>query len=178
MILSVYGHTDKRPIMFTILKVIQSLGDCLLVTQDRHYLRLLEEGETVGHFQNIMIVVTDSSPDEVFEEIGHNATDFEHVIYDGFIAGDSEHVIYVQGAMQSEEEEATLEYLEGYETIQWGFGRHKVPYSVAAFKNVELAESKGYLPEIDPRITAAVSKALSKAVGMSASNIGKVVKRK
>ena len=34
MILSVIGDTDKRPIMYTLLKVCQYLGDVLLVTND------------------------------------------------------------------------------------------------------------------------------------------------
>ena len=45
MILSVIGDTDKRPIMYTLLKVCQYLGDVLLVTNDRHYARLIEQPE-------------------------------------------------------------------------------------------------------------------------------------
>ena len=45
MIISVIGETDKRPFMYTLLRICQYMGDVLLVSDDRHYKRLIEEPE-------------------------------------------------------------------------------------------------------------------------------------
>lgn len=130
MILSVIGDTDKRPIMYTLLKVCQYLGDVLLVTNDRHYARLIEEPEedvevTAGHFQNIFIVVTDKTPDEASQAVGYRVDDYEFIIYDNKVdvAGDS--IIYVAGCEMSDTEYSMLSYLEegDYITINFGFGK-------------------------------------------------------
>ena len=72
MIISVIGETDKRPFMYTLLRICQYMGDVLLVSDDRHYKRLIEEPEEdvevyAGHFQNTFIVVTDKTPDEAMQ---------------------------------------------------------------------------------------------------------------
>ena len=71
MQIGVYGYTDKRPIIYALMKLLQKTGDVALFSNNRHYKRLLENGESTGHMANIMISISDASPDEVFEEIGY-----------------------------------------------------------------------------------------------------------
>lgn len=82
MQLGLYGSTDKRPLVYALFKVLQNYGDVCFITKNRQYLRLTKERESGGHYQNVMIITTDASYDEVWEEIGYNPDDFSHVIYD------------------------------------------------------------------------------------------------
>lgn len=82
MDIGLYGSTDKRPLVYALFKLLQNYGDVCFITKNRQYLRLTKERESGGHYQNIMVIVTDASYDEVWEEIGYNADDFNHVIYD------------------------------------------------------------------------------------------------
>lgn len=82
MQLGLYGSTDKRPLVYALFKVLQNYGDVCFITKNRQYLRLTRDRESGGHYQNVMIIVTDSSYDEVWEEIGYYPDDFSHVIYD------------------------------------------------------------------------------------------------
>ena len=150
MIISVIGETDKRPFMYTLLRICQYMGDVLLVSDDRHYKRLIEEPEEdvevyAGHFQNTFIVVTDKTPDEAMQAVGYEPEDYEFVIYDNQIDATSDLIVYVTGDSMSEWEKEQLDYLEegDYITIGLGFGKkNMVPYSTNMFKNVELVESK------------------------------------
>lgn len=174
MVISVIGETDKRPFMYTLLMICQYMGDVLLVSDDRHYKRLIEEPEEdveiyAGHFQNTFIVVTDKTPDEASQSVGYESDDYEFVIYDNLIDVTSDLIIYVTGDSMSEWEKEQLDYLEegDYVTIGLGFGKkNMVAYSTAMFKNVELVESrKTYLP-IDSKLSAMVAKVLAPHIGI------------
>ena len=82
MHLGLYGSTDKRPLVYALFKLLQNYGDICFLTKNRQHLRLSDTHESGGHFQNVMIVVTDLSYDEIWEEISQNPHDFQHVIYD------------------------------------------------------------------------------------------------
>ncbi|GFN30931.1 hypothetical protein [Paenibacillus xylaniclasticus] len=113
MQIGVYGSTDKRPVVYALLKLLQATGDVALFSNNRHYKRLLEYGQSQGHMANIMIAVSDSSPDEIFEEIGHTPDDFEHVVFDiqDTIPGDLSLVLHVKGYAVEEEEQDFVEML-------------------------------------------------------------------
>lgn len=187
MILSIVGETDKRPVMYTILKVCQYLGDVLLVTNDRHYARLIEEEEEdvevmAGHFQNVFIVVTDLTPDEASVEVGYNTDDYEYIIYDNKIDAEADMTIYVAGCEMSERESEMLDYMEegeDYQVINFGFGKkNKIPYTGKMFENCELIEGKKILLPVDAKISAMVIKLLSEEVGVPAKTLEKVVNSK
>lgn len=178
MIVAVYGKTDKRPVIYTLMKLFQKLGDTCLVSDDRHYTRLLNDGENVGHYQNVFVAVSDAMPDEIFEEIGYTDEDFENFIFDNTIPDNADLIIFVEGCEISEIEKETLEYIENYITIGLGFGKNSVPYSVDMFKNVELVEGKKLLVEVDKKLTKKIADALSKTLNMPASAICKVVSKR
>lgn len=178
MTIAVYGQTDKRPVIYTIMKLLQSMGDTLLVTNDRHYRRLIPDEADVGHYQNILIAVTDAMPDEIGSELGYDFDDFEHFIFDGTIPDNADLVLFVEGCVISEVEQETLDYLDSYASIGLGYGKNSVPYTVEMFKRVELIEGKKYLMEIDKKITKKLATILSKPLNMPAQNICKVVGKK
>lgn len=174
MIISVIGETDKRPFMYTLLRICQYMGDVLLVSDDRHYKRLIEEPEDdvevyAGHFQNTFIVVTDKTPDEASQAVGYEPEDYEFVIYDNQIDATSDLIVYVTGDSMSEWEKEQLDYLEegDYITIGLGFGKkNMVPFSTNMFKNVELVESRKTLLAIDSKLSAMVAKILAPDIGI------------
>lgn len=174
MIISVIGETDKRPFMYTLLRICQYMGDVLLVSDDRHYKRLIEEPEEdvevyAGHFQNTFIVVTDKTPDEAMQTVGYEPEDYEFVIYDNQIDATSDLIVYVTGDSMSEWEKEQLDYLEegDYITIGLGFGKkNMVPYSTNMFKNVELVESRKTLLAIDSKLSVMVAKILAPDIGI------------
>lgn len=177
MIVSVYGQTEKRPVIYTLMKLLQHLGDVCLISDDRHFKRLVEDETNEGHYQNIFVTVTDSQPDEVFDEIEHNPSDFEHIIFDGSVPENADLVIFVTGMVITEAEQEFVEYLDNYKTIALGFGKNCIPYTIQMFKNLELIESKKMLREVDKKLTQQLATMLAEPLKMSASNICKVVRK-
>lgn len=120
MQIGVYGFTDKRPVIYALMKILQATGDVALFSNNRHYKRLLEQGESQGHMANILIGISDATPDEIFKEVGYTPDDFEHVIFDiqDTLPDNLTHTIYVKSYAPDEEEEAFLELLGEYRTIK------------------------------------------------------------
>ena len=40
MQISVFGRTDKRACIYTLMKILQPLGDVAVITSKRHFMRL------------------------------------------------------------------------------------------------------------------------------------------
>lgn len=118
MIINIIGDCDKRPVLFTVMKIAQGLGDVLLVTTSSRLIRLSDTGETYGHCQNTMIAVTNEGIDDFWEEFSYNPEDFDFVIVDNIITADADCTLYVKGMAQTDDELANLEYLDSYETIE------------------------------------------------------------
>ncbi|RED52799.1 hypothetical protein [Cohnella lupini] len=120
MLIGVYGLTDKRPVIYALMKLLQATGDVALFSNNRHYRRLLGPGESQGHMANMMIAVSDASPDEIFEEVGYTADDFDHVIFDlqDTIPDNLSLAIYVKSYESGDDEQAFLEVLGTYHTIK------------------------------------------------------------
>lgn len=149
MQIGVYGYTDKRPIIYALMKLLQKTGDVALFSNNRHYKRLLENGESTGHMANIMISISDASPDEVFEEIGYTEDDFDHIIFD---IQDTlpEHLtlmLYVKSYPPSEEEQMFLDLIDDYYTIKMTYDGKKEKDAInlapllSVWKTVEQIES-------------------------------------
>lgn len=187
MVLSIIGDCDKRPFIYTLLKICQFCGDVMLVTSDRHYARLIEDVEEdveviAGHFQNTFIVVSDKTTDETRQSVGYNLDDYEYIIYDNKIEGDSDVVIYIKGCETSQHEESMLEYLEegtDYTTVQFGFGKKgNIPYTGKMFHNCEIVEGKHVLIPIDSRISTTLIKIMAPAMNIPEKTLTKVVNSK
>jgi len=143
MLIGIYGYTDKRPVIYPLLKLLQATGDVALFSNNRHYKRLLQPGETQGHLANIMIAVSDATPDEIFEEVGYTADDFEHVIFDiqDTIPDQLSLILHVKTYAPSEDEQSILELLGSYKTIKLTYDRKREKEAIHVQPTVQLWRS-------------------------------------
>lgn len=149
MNIGVFGYTDKRPVIYALLKLLQKTGDVALISNHRHYKRLLENGESPGHLANVLIAISDASPDEVFEEISYAESDFDHIVFDlqDSLPERLDVMIYVKSYPPSEEEQMFLDIVDDYHTVKLTYdGKrekgaiHLAPLS-PLWKTVEQIES-------------------------------------
>lgn len=123
MIITVLGQTDKRAVLYTMLKMGEYLGDCAIVTPLRRFKRLTEDPtEDIGSYRNIDVFVGDFTADDVWERIGHAPHDYDYTFLDNIYTEDTEMVIYVKGAGVDELDQPNLDALEPdeYITIKMG----------------------------------------------------------
>lgn len=181
MIIGVLGYTDKRPVLYSLLKILQATGDVVMITDDRHFKRLLKDNAPLGHFLNILICVTDATPDEVWTEIGHEQDDFDHVVYDirTTLPHDIDLYIHVSGSSLDEGEEDLLECIEEYRKIKIAydgkFSNDKNTLNIPVYSNtvanVELIENKKILPPFkDKKLKKAIASFVAKPLGLSEKN--------
>lgn len=123
MIINIIGDCDKRPVLYTVMKICQTLGDVLLVSSSSRLIRLSDTHESMGHYQNTMIAITQEGLDDFFDEFKYDTTDFEFTIIDNIIAAEADIFIYVKGMAESDFEKDNLEYIDNYETIELYKGR-------------------------------------------------------
>ena len=172
-----YGDTDRRPITYTLLKLLKYMGDVALFTHDVHYKRLID-GAEIGELESIFVSANEYDPEDILDTNDMQKADFEHIIYDGIVPEQFDMFIYVSGCNQSEEEKETLDVIDNPITINLGYGNKCIPYSVRMFQSVEEIEGYKLLKEVDPNITKTIANLLCGPLGMPASNIRKVVARK
>lgn len=175
MIIDILGSTDKRPFILTFLRICQELGDTCLITDDRHYKRLTEDGDMYGKFQNIDIFVTDFEYDDVWSDIGHSPDDYEFVILDSKFCDTAEVYVYIKGVDFDDSDRDVVEDLESLTIIEFGFGKKPITYTTQMFKAVERIEHYKVFEPIDYKVASAVAGILAPHVNMPAKNIIKVV---
>jgi hypothetical protein len=185
MVISIFGSTEKRPVIYTILKMFTVLGqDSLFITDDLRYRRLFSKEESSdiadnsGYFENNLIIITDVTPDEAAAEFQYRVDDYDNVVYCNKVDTESDLIIYVGGAAMTEEEEELVDYIQDEIRINLGFGKGAIPYTVNMFKNLELFEAHKHAVEIDSNVTVKVAGLLAEPMGMPAKTIVKAVKSK
>lgn len=173
MILNIIGECDKRPVIYCAMKLLQEIGDVLLLTPDDRLLRLSNTYETGGHYQNTMIGVANGGVDDFFddEDFPYNQHDFDHMIVENIITVDADLYLYVEGAVTSEMMEDNLDMLESYETISLYKGNL---IENNTYRRLEQFEAYGNMCPMTPKIVKAVSQALSTKLGISADKLEKV----
>ncbi len=159
MIISVIGDCDKRPVIYCLLKILQEFGDVLYVSSDSRVLRLAENRQQFGHYQNVMVAYTQDGFDDFFDDCGYTPGDFNAVLLDNVECVEADLVLYVAGMVQSEFELAQLEYIEEYVTLNI-FSRSL--YDGTTAKRVEAFEAYANLYPMSSKIVSAVVSALSK----------------
>lgn len=171
MIINIVGDCDKRPVLYTVMKICQAMGDTLLVTTDNRMLRLSDIRENQGHYQNVMIAIATDGIDDFFEEFMYSQQDFANMIIDGMVSADADVTIYVKGLMPSEDELTMLEYLEDYKTIKLYEGKAAAS---SAFLQCEKFEAFRNFAPINANIAAEVADALAGVAKASAVNLSKI----
>lgn len=178
MQISVFGRTDKRACIYTLMKIFQPLGDVAVITDDRHFMRLTEDGAPFGYYQNISIFVTDATADEMWHATEHRPDDFDHVILDNLYNEDTDLIIYVQGAGVEAADEYLFDTFEDMQLICMGKGKNAVPYSKELMENLEKIEYYRQLIVPSPGMVTVLAKMLAEPLNMPAKNIVKVANKK
>lgn len=186
MNIGVYGYTDKRMIIYPILKLLQAAGDVAFFTNNRHYSRLLEDNTDSGYIANILICVSDATPDEVFEQLGYTPDDFDHIVFD-MVDSIPEQLDLSINVMTYALDESDLDFLsllDNVKTIKIAYERSKgkeeyvVTPSIKTFAAIERFEQFRVLESIDtPSITNTLSNLISPKLGMSPKNCIAVMTR-
>lgn len=123
MQITLQGQTDKRAVLYTLLKICENLGDCCFITNDRKAMRLMEDGPAEsGTYRNIHIYVLDTTADDMWQDIGYAPNDFEYIFLDNLYNEQTNLTIYVKGAGDEQEDLDIIELLEPeeYVTVKMG----------------------------------------------------------
>lgn len=171
MLISLVGDCDKRPVLYSVLKICQALGDVLLVTDDPKALRLSDTGASEGHYQNCMIAYTEDGIDEFLQGFAYGTSDFEYIIVCNMVTFDADLTIYVKSLIQSDDEEAMLEYLDAYETIEIFNGRC---IDKSTMLRVEEFEAYKNMPPMNAGIVNEVAKCLATKLRKDAKSIAEI----
>lgn len=81
MDIALAGSVSKKVLVYPLLKLFMQLGDACFVTYDTTYRRLID-GNDIGEFQNIKVIITDDTSDEAFAKVGHTIEDFNNILYE------------------------------------------------------------------------------------------------
>lgn len=189
MIIAMTGYTDKRYLLYPLLKVLQAMGDTLLISDDRRFLRLTENGENPGHLQNTMIYVTDSAPEDVWGELQQEPADFTHVVYDvkQFLPEDKLDLVLICETMGYEDgEEDFLSLVEGRsQTVHFAFDKKRSPdkdvlnlfITPEMVSQVEFTEVyKLFQPVTNADILKILAAEIGPDLGLTRSTLSKVLK--
>lgn len=168
MVINLIGECDKRPVLYTLMKICQSLGDVLLVTNSTRLARLSDTRETYGHYQNTMIAVTYDGIDDFFNDFMYDLRDYEYVIIDNLVSAEADLYVYVKGGIESETEKDMLEYIDEYEIIELYKGKFidgKTMY------NCEEFEAYRDMCPINNKLAEVVSNIFAKKIGKSPKHV-------
>jgi hypothetical protein len=175
MIIGILGRTDLRPVTYSLMKLLQKLGDVAVVSDNRRYRRLTEDGYSFGYFQNVGIFVTDVGYDEIYEEIEHVPGDFDYMLVENKYSEDMDFIIYVQGAGAEPLDEDLLESLDNPLIINLGYGKDHIPYTTGMFKALEEIEYFRVLKQVDAKLTNTLGKGLSGLLNLPTKTVRKAV---
>lgn len=178
MQISVFGRTDKRTCIYTLMKILQPLGDVAVITNDRHFMRLTEDGAAFGYYQNISIFVTDATADEMWQDIEHSPEDFDHVIIDNLYNEDTTLTLYIQGEGVEALDDDLREAFDDMVTICMGHGKNACPYSKELMDTLEKIEYYRQLRVPSAAMLNILAKLLSGPLNMPVKNIVKVASKK
>lgn len=167
MIINIIGDCDKRPVLYTVMKICQTLGDVLVVSSSSRLARLSDTRESCGHYQNTMIAITHEGIDDFFENFPYVMDDFEYIIIDNIVSAEANLTIYVEGLIKSDLEEDLLAYIDNYVTIPLYKGRL---LDANTLRNCEEFEALRDMCPIGQRIAAKVAEAIASYFGKPAKN--------
>lgn len=168
MVINIIGECDKRPVLYTLMKICQTLGDVLVISNNTRLKRLSDTRETYGHYQNTMIAITSEGIDDFFDDFAYDLSDYEFVIIDNIIKSDADLYIYVKGFDVSEFEQDTLEYIDDVETIE--LYRGKLLDSKTLI-NCEEFEAYGDMCPINSKVAEKVASIMAKKLNKPVKNL-------
>lgn len=171
MEINIIGACDKRPVLYACMKILQEFGDVLLITSSSRLIRLSDNGESCGHYQNTMICVTQDGIDDFFDQLKYSPNDFDYIIIDNVASVSADATIYVEGMKPSESDEYTLSMIENYSTIK--LYRDKLIESNTLYK-LEQFEALADMCPMTPKVITSVCKTLSPVLNVPTDRLMKI----
>lgn len=182
MRIGLYGYTDKRPLLYTLIAALQVSGDVAVISPNRHLKRLVEGYSDLGHFGNVLICVTDWTPDEVWSHLeDENEDEYDHVIYDltDNIVDDTDLNISVLGSEYEDGEEDLIDMLQSVDKVKLMYDGKSgskeftsIPISSDYLGSVEMMEKhKRYVTFNNKQLNQYVAKVLSKPLNLPPNTI-------
>lgn len=159
MIVVCMGYADKRPILYSLMKLLQSFGDVAVITQNRQLRRLLYTNSLSGHFNNIFVAISDSAPDEVFADTGCKPEDFDHIIFDNVDTLPAQYDICISCSSYglTDADWDIIEHIEGIVKYNFMYNEKvdrdciNIPVTFNLLKSVEEFEARRLLSPIDSK---------------------------
>ena len=170
MIVNVIGDCDKRPVIYSLMKIFQTLGDVLLVTNNSYYRRLSDTGESGGHYQNVMLAFTNEGVDDFFEEFRYDYDDFSYVILDNVITGDADVSIHCYSLVDSDNIKEMIEYIDDIKGINIWDNKGVSSYAAAC----ERFEAYKLMHPMPAPIVREIALILAEPLKASAENVYKI----
>ena len=174
MLINLIGECDKRPVLYTLMKICQELGDVLVVSSSSRLLRLSDTRVPGGHYQNTMIQITQDGLDDFLETFDYDISDFEFVIVDNIVAADADVVIHVQPYVTSDVDKEMLSYIENVNEINL-YRENYLP--AGALKSLEMFESLRNMEPISEKVATKVANILAPNMKASAKSLRAIALR-
>lgn len=173
MIINIVSVCDSRPVIYTFLKLCQTLGDVLFVSNNKARLRLADTGETGGHYQNTMIAIAEDSLDEFIEDFPYRLDDFDYIITENLPYAMADLTVLVEGCQPLSEEDLDdlVGYFEDYKVISL-FKHGMLP--AKTFQTIEWFEASRNMPPIGEGIANSVANILAPLLNFSAKNLASI----
>lgn len=168
MIINVFGECDRRPVLYTLMKICQTLGDVLVVSDDVSILRLSDTKESGGHYQNTMIAFAKEGLDDYMASSEYTYSDFDFTLVDGMLCAEADIYILVNGLATSENLSLAMECVEDYITIQL-FGKGYIQKDTMLY--MEQFEALGTMCPISAKLAQDLSKLLSTKLKVDAKTL-------
>lgn len=178
MQISVLGRTDKRTCLYTLMKILQPMGNVAIISSNPFFTRLTEDGDPFGHYQNISVFVLDTTADTVWDDIGYAPDDFDYVIMDGMHNEESAVTIYIEGEGTEALDADLFEFIDDIKVIHMGKGKNAVPYTKELMESLEKIEYYRKLFAPSPAMTTQLANILAEPLKLTAKTIVKVANKK
>jgi hypothetical protein len=186
MIIVCNGYVDKRPIVYSLIKLLDAFGEVAVISQNKQLQRLLEDRSSSGFYNNTFIVVGEYTPDEVFSETEYKKEDFDHIIFDTYdtVPGDYDVFMHCRSFGMSDAEREIIEYISG--VIQYNFvydgrkemGCWNIPVTVPLIKSVEEFEAKKLMVPIQSKdLTRSISRLLAPKLDITEKKAVNILKK-
>jgi hypothetical protein len=168
MIVSVFGRTDRRPVIYTLLKIFQTLGtETVLLSDNYHYSRLTQDGTLYGSLQSVDIFIDNLLADEVFQMLGRKPSEWDNIIADNKDFPNADVVFYTEGlGIEETDKDLLLTLRDEYTTIKLG---------KSVFPTLEVIEYTKNLQQVDKKLTEQIVKVLAPKLNIPAQQILKGV---
>ena len=167
MVISVVGETDTRPLLYTLMKLCQGLGDVLVVSTSSRIQILSDTRESGGFYQNCMIAYTDDGLDIFLKDFGYTLKDFNFILLDNITAGEADITFHVSGLNPSDDELELLSYLEN--VVE--FEQYSSKNLNGVFLNLEKFEGYKMMNQINPAISSFVATKLGPLLKLDPKNL-------